>query len=256
MNQRILPPSRLSLRSRVMNLRYRARLAAATATVVVAGLFVLAVGQPASATLLTAGEGDTAPGVAPDTFSAIGTDLVSTGSGSLSDGASYTDYVYKGNSYGASDLNYVFVINAGDKTPMITEAMYSGFAGYDVDAGYAAATTGCSACGNGQLGAPTGVGLSADANTVDFYFNPALNASGNTDDLVIETDSTTYVKTADICLMGTATSCSGGFEPVPAPAPLIGHGLPGILGVAGVLFGAGLMKRGKKRGSCGVPCAS
>lgn len=34
----------------------------------------------------------------------------------------------------------------------------------------------------------------------------------------------------------------------PAPAPLIGHGLPGILAVAGVLFGAGLIKRGKKHG--------
>jgi hypothetical protein len=40
-----------------------------------------------------------------------------------------------------------------------------------------------------------------------------------------------------------------------APAPLIGHGLPGILAVAGVLFGAGLVKRGKKRGFFGVPCA-
>jgi hypothetical protein len=41
-----------------------------------------------------------------------------------------------------------------------------------------------------------------------------------------------------------------GFNPV--PAPLIGHGLPGILAVAGVLFGAGLMKRGKKHASFGV----
>ncbi len=39
------------------------------------------------------------------------------------------------------------------------------------------------------------------------------------------------------------------------PAPSIGHGLPVILAVAGVLFGAGFMARGKKRGSFGVPHA-
>jgi hypothetical protein len=52
-----------------------------------------------------------------------------------------------------------------------------------------------------------------------------------------------------------------GFEAVTAaqnagyyagPAPSIGHGLPGILAVAGVLFGAGLIKRGKKHGVFGV----
>ena len=42
---------------------------------------------------------------------------------------------------------------------------------------------------------------------------------------------------------------------VAVPAPSIGHGLPGILAVAGVLFGAGLMARGKKRGCFGVPRA-
>jgi hypothetical protein len=40
------------------------------------------------------------------------------------------------------------------------------------------------------------------------------------------------------------------------PAPSIGYGVPGILAVAGVLFGAGLMKRGRKRGSFGVPYAA
>jgi hypothetical protein len=43
---------------------------------------------------------------------------------------------------------------------------------------------------------------------------------------------------------------------IPVPAPLIGHGLPGILAIAGVLFGAGLVKRGKKRGPVGVPRAA
>jgi hypothetical protein len=37
-----------------------------------------------------------------------------------------------------------------------------------------------------------------------------------------------------------------------APAPLIGHGLPGILAVAGVLFGAGLLERSRKRRSPGA----
>jgi hypothetical protein len=62
---------------------------------------------------------------------------------------------------------------------------------------------------------------------------------------------------------GYGAAYSHGFEVTTAaqyagyavPAPLIGHGLPGILAVAGVLFGAGLMERGKKRGSFGVPRA-
>lgn len=216
------------------------------AATLVAGLFLATQVQPALATLLTAGEGATAPGVAPDNFSTSGfalsppsTSLASTGSGSLGDGASYTDYVFKGNSFGANDLSYVFVINPGDHGPEITEAMYSGFAGYTVDVGYCAAPT----CGDGQLGAPTGVGLSANGNTVDFYFSSALNGSGNSDFLVIETNSTAYVETADICLAGTATDCSGGFEPaatlVPEPASV------SLLGMALVGFGVGWRRKRK-----------
>ncbi len=37
-----------------------------------------------------------------------------------------------------------------------------------------------------------------------------------------------------------------------APAPLIGHGLSGILAVAGVLFGAGLLERSRRRRSPGT----
>jgi hypothetical protein len=62
---------------------------------------------------------------------------------------------------------------------------------------------------------------------------------------------------------GFASAYSHGFEAVTSaqyagyavPAPLIGHSLPGILAVVGMLFGAGLMERGKKRGSFGVPRA-
>ena len=167
-----------------MNLGFRLRLAATIATVVLAGIFSLALVQSASAHVLNPGDGATAPGLSPDSFSALGTSVVSTGSGVLSDGATYTDYVYKGNTYGASDLSYVFVINPGSQHPNITEAMYSGFAGYNVDAGYC----GTGSCGLGQLGAPTGVGRSADGNTVDFYFASALNISGNSDFLMIETE--------------------------------------------------------------------
>ena len=228
---------------RVMNLRYWVWSSTA-ATVVLAVLFSLALVHSASATTLTDGQGDTAPGVAPDVFSSLGTDLKSTGSGALSDGASYTDYVYKGNTYGASDLSYVFVINPGHSSPAITEASYSDFTGYDVDAGYCGGAG--ATCGLGQLGAPTGVGRSSDGSTVDFYFSPAITTSGNTDFLMIETNSTNYVKTADICLMGTGTSCSGGFDPA-APAPPIGGGLPAALAVGGMLFGVWAWDRSKKR---------
>jgi hypothetical protein len=227
-----------------MNL-HRVRLAATTVAVVLAGLVSLALGQPASATMLADGQGDTAPGVSPDVFSSRGTELNNFGSGLLSDGATYTYYVYKGNTYGASDLTFAFVINPGRGSPGITEATYSDFSGYDVDAGY------CS-CGTGTLPdpAPTGVGLSTDGSTVDFYFSTPLNTSGNSDYLMIETDSANYARKADVCLMGATTSCSGGFEPTPAPP--IGVGFPAVLGVGGLIFGAKLRERNRKRRSLGT----
>jgi hypothetical protein len=57
---------------------------------------------------------------------------------------------------------------------------------------------------------------------------------------------------------GYAAVYGHGFEAVTAqqfagvPAPSIGHGLPGILAVVGVLFGAGLLERGRKRRSPGT----
>jgi hypothetical protein len=58
--------------------------------------------------------------------------------------------------------------------------------------------------------------------------------------------------------IGFASAYSHGFEAVTSaqfagvvPAPLIGHGLRGILAVAGVLFGAGLVERSRKRRSPG-----
>ncbi len=77
-------------------------------------------------------------------------------------------------------------------------------------------------------------------------------------------DSYFWTNAADVLTptTGYGAAYSHGFEAVtasqyagyytPVPAPLIGHGVPGILAVAGVLFGAGLIKRGKKRGSFGV----
>jgi hypothetical protein len=62
--------------------------------------------------------------------------------------------------------------------------------------------------------------------------------------------------------VGYSTSeYSHGFEAVtgaqdagyyPTPAPPIGHGLPGILAVAGVFFAAGLLERSRKRLSAGT----
>jgi hypothetical protein len=42
------------------------------------------------------------------------------------------------------------------------------------------------------------------------------------------------------------------YEGKAAPAPLIGHGLPVLLAVGGLTFGAGLLKRSKKRRSPGT----
>jgi hypothetical protein len=63
---------------------------------------------------------------------------------------------------------------------------------------------------------------------------------------------TDYSHGFEAVVANTGSNQNAGYE---VPAPPIGHGLPGILAVAGVLFGAGLMERGKKDGSFGVPRA-
>jgi len=42
------------------------------------------------------------------------------------------------------------------------------------------------------------------------------------------------------------------FAPQAVPAPVIGHGLPSVLAIGGVLFGAKLFQCGKKRRSLGT----
>jgi hypothetical protein len=85
--------------------------------------FMVALAQPASATVLTPGE---VPAVAPDTFS-LGADLKSAGSGLLSAGATYTDDIREGNSYGSTDLTYIFVDNPGERTlPLSLPPNYGG----------------------------------------------------------------------------------------------------------------------------------
>jgi hypothetical protein len=51
---------------------------------------------------------------------------------------------------------------------------------------------------------------------------------------------------------GTLLLQNVNLTPVPAPAPLIGHGLLAVLAIGGVLFGSNLLERSKRRRSLGI----
>src|SRR4029077_5916611 len=87
-----------------------------TGVVVLAG-FLSA--STAFANVITPGQSGIAPDIFNGTLGSLASIVTSTGSGNLSNGATYTDYVIKGNVYGANDLSYVFVINPGSSGAII-----------------------------------------------------------------------------------------------------------------------------------------
>jgi hypothetical protein len=185
-----------------MNLPYWTRLAAMTAAVGLAGLFSLTLGQPASATPLTAN----GVNVRPDAYTSSPGTQIATGAGSdniVVSGVtvgSYTEFVYKASiadaSTGAGEcvncLNYLITVHT-DPGAEISKISLSNFsAGNPLDAGYLIDPA--NGFGSGQTGAPQDVSESSDGTTVTFTYSPVLNVQGTTDFLEVETSSTTVIR--------------------------------------------------------------
>ena len=216
------------------SLRNRERLAATTATVVLAGLFALALVQPAPANPITQGGGS----VTPDHYTASpGTPLTSEGFSFTTPMFSYTAYIYTATSVDAATgagecvgcLNYVVTLEV-DSGADISKVDLSNFAaGNPLDAGYN------TELGTGSAGDPTSVAELSNG-TVEFTFSPAMGSSGQVSSqfLEVETDTTTHMP-GNVCASNSGTTdCGKGYEP--SPAPPIGVGFPAVLGVGGLLL--------------------
>jgi hypothetical protein len=70
--------------------------------------------------------------------------------------------------------------------------------------------------------------------------------------LVVETNATDFAPSS-VNLQNNGNARLAGFEPAPSPA--IGHGLSVLLAVGGLLFGAKLFERSKRRHSLGIAAA-
>jgi hypothetical protein len=106
---------------------------------------------------------------------------------------------------------------------------YSSFAGLSqLDVGICENITNGGGCtGQGKAGtAPTSIAWSADGSTVTFTY-PGLTGSLNFLAGIIMTNSENFVRGANICMNGNV--CSGGFQPVHAPDPIVGAGFPGLV---------------------------
>jgi hypothetical protein len=112
---------------------------------------------------------------------------------------------------------------------------------------------------------PGGTTRSDPGQSEDHFGNMNTWSSNNTAGTVTFTLTAvspfSWTDAADVLMPTTGFDAhyGHGFEAVTsaqiagvAPAPSIGRGLPGILAVAGVLFGAGLLERSRKRRSPGT----
>ena len=203
-----------------MNLRFRARLAATTAAVVLAGLFSAALEQPASANPITQGGSS----VAPDVYTASpGTLLTSEGFNESAEHYSYTVYIYTATAMDAATgagecigcLNYIVTLEA-DAGADITTVELSDFAGGNpLDAGYN------TKLGNGTASDPTSVQELLNG-TVEFNFSTAMGTTTQQSSqfLEVETDITRHT-TGNVCTAnsGGTTTCGAGYAPDPPAVP-------------------------------------
>ena len=94
-----------------------------------------------------------------------------------------------------------------------------------------------------------GTGSEGGFSTVTFTLT-ALGSNFWTDAADVLTPTTGYAAAYGHGFEAVTAAQDAGYST--APAPSIGHGLPGILAVAGVLFGAGFLERSRKRRSPGA----
>lgn len=213
----------------MVSLRYRVRVAAMRAAILLAALFPAALPQPAAASLISPGSSD----VTPDVYTTSpGTLLTSEGFSFSSDDFTYTVYVYQagaGQGLCTGCLNFVITVHT-DPGATITQINLSDFlSGGQLDAGYN------TELGFGQSGAPEYVGELSNG-TVTFTYPSALDTQATTDFLEVETSATSYT-TGGVCTensSGSTIACGAGYQPagVAAPEPasltLLGAGLMGF----------------------------
>jgi MYXO-CTERM domain-containing protein len=213
---------------RVTNFRYRTRLAATGAAIVLAGALSAALVQPASANPISPGSSD----VTPDVYTTSpGTALATEGDTFTVENVSYSIWAYQaavGEGLCNGCLNYIVTVHT-DPGVTVTQIDLSAFgSGGQLDAGYN------TELGYGQAGAPEYVGETANG-TVTFTYASALNEQATTDYLEIETSTKTYNNNGSVCMynsVGSLIQCGTGYEPADAPEPasvaLFGTALVGL----------------------------